>query len=145
MGEDGSRGEFQKTMGDLEHGYLVTTDPPMKCIFCSVRWVHSTWVAHGGIYNISCNINHRIKRNCKNDVCALGVPASSHPKTRRRRSYQISGEITSLLSFSNTSWAKSIYQSILVAAFYCVICRAGKKDCTFRQKFYVLKSSPASQ
>ncbi len=29
MGEDGIHGEFQKTMGDPEHGYLVTTGPPM--------------------------------------------------------------------------------------------------------------------
>ncbi len=29
MGEEGLYGEFQKTMGDLEHGYLITTDPPI--------------------------------------------------------------------------------------------------------------------
>ncbi len=29
LGEDGLHGEFQKTMGNLEHGYWITSDPLM--------------------------------------------------------------------------------------------------------------------
>ncbi len=29
MGEDGFHGEFSKTMGNLGHGYLITTDSPV--------------------------------------------------------------------------------------------------------------------